>query len=210
MATLMTRAFLADAAQTLARRDRDLAAIHAELGPPSPWRRPQGFATLCYIVFEQQVSLASAEATYLKVAALMETFTPENYLPLSDEALRGAGVSRQKARYTRLIAEAILNGDLPIHRFARYEDDRVRELLTAITGVGNWTADVYLMAAMRRPDLWPIGDLALVKAIKAVKGLEKTPDKDWLQALGEDYRPYRSVAARMYWDYYLSRGGRFP
>ncbi|MEM1401766.1 MAG: DNA-3-methyladenine glycosylase 2 family protein [Pseudomonadota bacterium] len=210
MSRIMTRAFLKDAATTLATRDSDLAAILAELGPPTPWRRPQGFATLCYIVYEQQVSLASAEATYHKVCALMDAFTPENYLGLSDLALRSAGVSRQKSRYTRLVAHAILDGSLPIHRFTRYSDEEVRARLTAITGIGNWTADVYLMAALRRPDLWPVGDLALVKAIKSLKQLEAVPDKPWLDSLGERYRPFRSVAARLYWDYYLSRGGRLP
>lgn len=200
---------LSEAAAELGSRDPDVKAIVDVLGPPSTLRRPQGFATLAYIIYEQQVSLASAEATYRKVSALMDDFTASAYLRLSDTALRGAGVSRQKARYTRLVAEAIEDGSLPIHRFSRYSDERVRELLTQIVGIGNWTADVYLMFALRRTDLWPVGDLALVKSVQAVKGLSARPDRDWLEALGEQYRPFRSVAARIYWDYYLSQRG-FP
>lgn len=200
---------LREAAAELGSRDLDLQAIVETLGPPATLRRPQGFATLAYIIYEQQVSLASAEATYRKVSALMDDFTASAYLRLSDTELRGAGVSRQKTRYTRLVAEAIEDGSLPIHRFGRYSDERVRELLTQIVGIGNWTADVYLMFALRRTDLWPIGDLALVKSVQAVKGLGTRPDQDWLEALGEKYRPFRSVAARIYWDYYLSQGG-FP
>lgn len=205
----LSAAVLRDAAAQLAARDEDLKSIVNVLGPPALWRRPPGFATLVYIIFEQQVSLASAEATYLKVSALMDDFSPTTYLNLSDEALRAAGVSRQKVRYTRLVAQAIEDGSLPIHRFGRYSDARVRTLLTQIVGIGNWTADVYLMSALRRPDLWPTGDLALVKSITVVKGLNERPDHEWLEALGEKYRPFRSVAARIYWDYYLSKGG-FP
>lgn len=155
------------------------------------------------IIFEQQVSLASGKATHQRVTALLHDFSPAAYLGLSDEVLRAAGVSRQKVRYTRLAAEAIEAGSLPITQLGRRSDDEARQLLTAITGIGNWTADVYLMAALRRPDLWPIGDLALVKAVREVKGLAESSDVEAIQTLGDSYRPYRSVATRMYWRHYL-------
>ncbi|EAQ96735.1 DNA-3-methyladenine glycosylase family protein [Congregibacter litoralis] len=199
----LTHASYAEAVETLIAGDRDLARVVARHGPPKLLSRPPGFPTLVYIIFEQQVSLASAKSTYDKVAALLPEFTAEAYLQLSDEALRAAGVSRQKARYTRLVAEATIAGDLPIHALGRKPDEEVRTLLTAITGIGNWTADVYLMLALRRPDLWPVGDLALVKAATAIKSRPHKPDKLWLENLGERYRPYRSVATGIFWRHYL-------
>ena len=202
--TRLTRAGHRAAIETLAAEDADLAAIVARHGPPTFRTRPAGFPTLLYIILEQQVSLASAKATYDKVLALVETLTPASYLALGDDTLRAAGLSRQKLRYTRLVAEAIEAGALPIDRLQRKTDDEVRTLLTAITGVGRWTADCYLMLALRRPDLWPVGDLALVKAVQAVKGLAERPGHERLEELGERYRPYRSVATQLYWHHYLN------
>jgi len=201
----LTRASLAEAVDLLCKRDADLAEVVARHGPPSFWSRPPGFATLIYVILEQQVSLASARATYLRLQELLPDFTPEAFITLSDEVLRGAGVSRQKARYSRLVAAAVLDGTLPLGRLGRMRDDDVRSALTAITGIGNWTADVYMMAALRRPDLWPIGDLALVKAVMELKGHAERPAADHLEALGERYRPVRSVAALIYWRHYLQR-----
>jgi DNA-3-methyladenine glycosylase II len=202
--TRLTRAGHRAAIETLAAEDADLAAIVARHGPPTFRTRPAGFPTLLYIILEQQVSLASAKATYDKVLALVDDLTPPAYLALGDDTLRAAGLSRQKLRYTRLVAEAIEAGALPIDRLQRKTDDEVRTLLTAITGVGRWTADCYLMLALKRPDLWPVGDLALVKAVQAVKGLPERPEVDRLEALGERYRPYRSVATQLYWHHYLN------
>lgn len=199
----LNRARLDAAVEELGQRDPDLAAIMDRCGPLKPWSRPRGFATLVYIIFEQQVSLASARATFDKVAVLLEEFTPDAYLQLNDDALRAAGVSRQKARYTRLVADAIIDGSLPIDGLGRRSDEQIRELMTAITGIGDWTADVYMMAALQRPDLWPVGDLALVKAVQSIKELSSRPDRDWLMDLGERYRPYRSVATRIFWHHYL-------
>lgn len=191
----------------LCRRDATLAAIVDRCGAPPLWHRAPGFATLVYIVLEQQVSLASARATYERLEKLLPAFAPEAYLSLSATQLRACGVSRQKARYTGLIAEAVLDGSLPIANLARYSDDRVRSFLTAVTGVGDWTADVYMMSALRRSDLWPVGDLALVKAIVDLHRLSSKPSRDELIELAEAYRPYRSVAARLYWHHYLNPVG---
>ncbi|EED31617.1 HhH-GPD family protein [gamma proteobacterium NOR5-3] len=202
MPALNKRSYAA-AVELLAAGDEDLALIVERFGAPPFVSRPNSFATLVSIIFEQQVSLASAKATFDKVALLLPDFSEGKYLELSDETLRAAGVSRQKIRYTRLVAEAILAGRLPIRSLARKSDAQVRELLTAITGLGNWTADVYLMIALRRPDLWPIGDLALVKAVMSVKGIGDKPDARTLEELGERYRPYRSVATGILWRHYL-------
>ncbi|MEM9758581.1 MAG: DNA-3-methyladenine glycosylase 2 family protein [Pseudomonadota bacterium] len=194
----------AAAVRELTSRDADLAAIVDRCGAPPFWSRPQGFATLVYIVLEQQVSLASARASYDRVTALLPEFTPQAFLKIEDTDLRACGFSRQKTRYTRLIAEAIVSGKLPLARLGRFSDERVRAELTAITGVGDWTAEIYMMTALRRPDLWPLGDLAMVKAIRDVKGLAADSDRDRLHELGEGYRPYRSVAAQLYWRHYLT------
>ncbi len=200
----------AAAVRELVSRDADLAAIVDRCGPPPFWSRPRGFATLVYIVLEQQVSLASARATFDRLQALLPEFSPEAFLLLDDATLRGCGLSRQKMRYTRLIAEAVVSGNLPLARLGRFSDERVRAELTAITGVGDWTAEVYMMTALRRPDLWPLGDLAMVKAILDVKGLEAATDRGVLLELGECYRPYRSVAAKLYWHHYLTPGAPDP
>ena len=184
----LTRRHHQTAVEALAARDSDLRAIVQSHGPPPFRARPTGFETLVHIILEQQVSLASAKATLDKLTLLLPAFTPLAYLNLTDEDLRGAGVSRQKMRYTRGVAAAIEDGSLPITTLARRSDDRVRELLTALPGIGNWTADCYLMLAMKRPDLWPIGDLALVKAIQAVKacGSDPMPDFSMNLASGTD------------------------
>ena len=200
----LTRAGHRAAIEALAAEDADLAAIVERHGPPAFRSRPAGFPTLLYIILEQQVSLASAKATYDKVFALVDALTPDAYLALSDDTLRAAGLSRQKLRYTRLVAEAIESGDRPISRLQRKPDDEVRALITDITGVGHWTADCYLMLALKRPDLWPVGDLALVKAVQSVKGLAERPGPERLDELGERYRPYRSVATQLYWHHYLN------
>lgn len=199
----LTRASLASGIAVLSRQDPDLAGVIARLGPPEFWSRPPGFQTLVYIVFEQQVSLASARTTFERVARLLPDFSPEAYLKLSSDDLRSAGVSRQKIRYTTLIAEAVIDGVLPLARLGRYDDERVRQRLTSITGIGNWTADIYLMVALRRPDLWPVGDLALRKALQSLKGVDAQADAEQLIAAGNDYRPYRSIATRILWRHYL-------
>ena len=200
----LNRATFATAIDDLAGRDPDIGAIVERCGTPPFWSRPQGFATLVLIVLEQQVSLASARATFDRLLAILPELSPGAFLRLSDEELRGIGFSRQKTRYTREIARAIGDGSLPLARLARRPDESVRSLLTAIKGVGDWTADVYLMTALRRPDLWPVGDLALVRAICEIKQIESPAPREALLAVGESYRPYRSVAARLYWHHYLT------
>jgi DNA-3-methyladenine glycosylase II len=200
----LTRSTFAAAIDHLAGRDPDIGAIVDRCGKPPFWSRPQGFATLVLIVLEQQVSLASARATFDRLLAVLPELAPEPFLLLSDAELRAIGFSRQKTRYAREIARAIEDGSLPLARLARRPDDAVRSLLTAIKGVGDWTADVYLMTALRRADLWPLGDLALVKAICQIKQIDTPAPREVLLELGESYRPYRSVAARLYWHHYLT------
>jgi len=192
------------ATRTLARRDPDLARVVRAHGPPPLWQRRPGFATLVHIILEQQVSLASARAAFDRARLLARPFTPANFLVLDDRDLRVAGFSRQKTEYCRNLARAILDKELQLGRLATLDDDEVRRRLTSIKGIGNWTADIYLLMVLGRPDVWPLGDIALAQAAREIKRLEVRPSGNELHAIGESWRPWRAVAARVLWHHYLS------
>lgn len=201
----LTQARFAGAVAALAAADADLGAVVDAFGPPPIWRRPAGFPTLALLILEQQVSLASAKAACDRLTeACGGTLAPASVLALDDTAMRAAGVSRQKTRYIRELAGAVTGGALRLDRFGRADDEAVRAALTAIVGIGNWTADIYLMMALGRPDVWPVGDLALQVAAQAVKRLPARPGPETLDGLGEAWRPWRAVAARILWHYYLN------
>jgi DNA-3-methyladenine glycosylase II len=196
---------LVEAAQYLAAGDPVLARILATHGPPPMWRRPAGFQTLVHIILEQQVSLKSAKAMLLRLQSAIDPFTPERFVELGETHFRSLGVTRQKSAYLLHLSGSILNGELNLHRFSRMDDDDVRQQLTRIKGIGSWSADVYLLMAMRRADIWPAGDLALAVAVKELWGLELKPTPDELERLANRWRPYRAVAARMLWQHYLAK-----
>jgi DNA-3-methyladenine glycosylase II len=196
------------AAGALAERDADLARIVAERGLPPMWARPPGFATLLQIILEQQVSLASARAAYRRLSTLATPLTPARFLSLPDDALRAAGFSRQKASYARHLARALQHGALDLDALGGLDDETVRARLTSIKGIGHWTADVYLLMALLRTDVWPRGDLALAAATRAVKRLPAMPTAPELAHLSRAWAPWRSVAARLLWLEYLARRGR--
>ncbi len=198
-------ATLPAAVERLISVDADLAIIHERFGPPPLWPRPAGFPTLVLMILEQQVSLASARAAYDRLAGHVESLTPENFLQLDDPTLRQIGFSRQKSRYVRLLSQAILDRSFDPDALEGMEDDRARRELTALTGIGTWTADVYLLMVLGRPDIWPVGDRALVVAAREVKRLDHDPTPAELTELAEPWRPLRSVAARLLWHHYLSR-----
>ena len=194
---------LARIARLLARRDPDLAAIHRAWGAPPMWGREEGFATLLHIILEQQVSLASARAAFARLQEAAPV-TPPHFLGFTDDDLKRFGFSRQKTRYGRLLAEALLAGEIDLSGLRHLPDEEVRARLTRLTGIGDWTADIYLLMALRRPDVWPAGDLALAVALQRVKGLSARPRPDDMKALAESWRPYRAVAARLLWQFYLN------
>jgi DNA-3-methyladenine glycosylase II len=202
---ILTRKSLALAARELAARDETLARIHAAHGDPPLWRRATGFQTLVHIILEQQVSLKSAKAMLVRLEAAIQPFTPERFIELGDAYLRGLGVTRQKSAYVLDLSESIVNGNLSFTKLARMSDDEARLILTRVKGIGSWSADVYLLMAMRRADIWPAGDLALAVAMKELKGLESRPAPAELVRLAEQWRPHRAVAARMLWQYYLGK-----
>ena len=185
-------------------KDESLKALEP-LGLPPLWRREPGFATLIHIILEQQVSLASAKAAFERLQKVATPLAPATFLNLDDAALKQVGFSRQKTRYGRALADAILTGTLDLEGLAELRDAAAKEHLTRVKGIGNWTADIYLMMALGRPDIWPKGDLALAVAVKEVKGLKGRPTPEELEGLAQGWRPYRSAAARLLWHYYLSR-----
>lgn len=192
------------AVDTLAAQDADLAGVVARFGYPPLWPREAGFPTLLKLILEQQVSLASAQAAYDRLLAAVGEVTPESLLALDDETLRGVGFSRQKTRYGRLLAEAVQNGSLDVYGLAQLDDESVRIELQKITGIGPWTAEVYLLMVLLRPDVWPRGDIALASAAQQVKNLPARPSQSELHDLAEQWRPWRAVAARILWHHYLS------
>ncbi len=205
MATVpLGEAGLADGVAALSRRDPDLAQIVAVFGPPPLWPRSPGFSTLIRIILEQQVSLASAQAAFDRLLALASPLTPERFLALDDASLKAVGFSRQKMSYGRELARSLLDGSLDLVALDGLGDDAVRETLTRVKGIGRWTADIYLLMALQRPDAWPSGDLALATAVQRVKGLSARPQPDELERLSESWRPWRAVAARLFWHHYLS------
>lgn len=169
------------------------------------WRRPAGFATLVHIILEQQVSLKSAKAMLIRLQSAIDPFTPERFVELGENHFRRLGVTRQKSAYLLHLSGSILNGDLSINKLSRMPDEEARTSLTRIKGIGSWSADVYLLMAMRRADIWPAGDLALAVSAKDLLRLEKRPTPDELEGIAERWRPYRAVAARMLWQHYLGR-----
>jgi DNA-3-methyladenine glycosylase II len=195
-------------AQRMSAADPVLAGVVARWGPPPFWRHPRGFAGLLHGILAQQVSLESASATFAKLERLLGHVEPEAFLMLDDASLRAVGFSRQKATYARGVAQAIAAGTLDLMALDVAPDDEVRGALVSIRGVGRWTADVYLLFALRRADAWPSGDLALAKAVQELWGLEALPTWNELDAWAERWRPWRAVAARFLWHAYLSRRGR--
>lgn len=194
-----------EAARRLAERDPDLARLLARHGPPPLWGRPRGFASLVRIILEQQVSLASGRAIYGRLVATLGEPTPERLLDAGVDALRTCGLTRQKAGYCHRLAVAMQRGDLDLEAIARLDDAAAIEALTRHDGIGPWTAQIYLLMSLRRADIWPAGDLAIVKSVLAVKRLRRPPSRERLVAIADAWRPYRAVAARMLWQEYLAR-----
>ena len=171
------------------------------------WARRPGFPTLLRIVLEQQVSLVSARAMFARLKSNIEPFTALGFIDAGEPYLRSLGVTRQKAHYCVEVAEAFTNGHLS--ELGRMNDEEAQSTLLSIKGVGPWTANIYLLMALRRPDIWPDGDVALATAVGRLRKLEHRPSFADLAKIAESWRPYRSVAARMLWQYYLAeRRGR--
>jgi DNA-3-methyladenine glycosylase II len=190
--------------EELARRDEDLAFIFRAFGTPPLWKREPDFATLVHIILEQQVSLASALSAFNKLKEKLGEVTPTGVLSLSDEEMKAAYFSRQKSVYARALSTAILEEKLDLKSLEDLPDAEVKHELKKIKGIGDWTADIYLLMALLRADVMPKGDLALHIAWKNLKKLEHAPNSDEFQQIAERWKPFRAVAARLLWHFYLS------
>jgi DNA-3-methyladenine glycosylase II len=207
MLITLNSANLIEASHWLAERDPALASVLDRYGYPPIWSRPPGFSTLTHIILEQQVSLSSANAAFARLQThLGGTVTPEGFLTLEDDILKEKiGYSRQKIAYTRGLADAVLSGALNLEAFSQQPDEVVAAQLTALKGIGDWTAQIYLSECLLRPDILPKGDIALLEAYKQLKGLDARPDHPTFVTGTEHWRPWRSVGIRMLWHYYLSK-----
>jgi DNA-3-methyladenine glycosylase II len=201
-------ASVAVAAADLAARDPDLARLFADHGVPPLWHKGPGFETLVDIVLGQQVSLTSARAALERVRREAGSVTPESIVACGEERLRAAGITRQKSAFLVGLAQASLDGRLDLARVASLPDAEAAAALVAHPGIGRWTADIYLLMGLGRPDVWPSTDLALLVATRQLRGLEGSACVSEVAAVADAWRPYRSVAARMLWQAYLIDRGR--
>ena len=185
----------------LAKADRDFARAIDEVGPP-PRKRPAGFMGLLHVIVAQQVSTHAAKAISARLDAALEAKTPEAFLQLTDADLRAVGFSRQKVVYGRDLAAAFLDGRVSMAKLRKQSDEGVIAAITSVKGLGVWSAEVFLLFSLRRPDVLPAHDLGLIVATQRMKRLKERPDPKRLREIAEPWRPYRSYASRMLWHYY--------
>ncbi|MDX2135179.1 MAG: hypothetical protein SFV52_10340 [Saprospiraceae bacterium] len=201
----LNESLLQEATRWLCARDPVLHRVFRQHGYPPLWNRAPGFATLTHIILEQQVSLASANACFRRLQDHVGEVTPTAFLSLTDETLRALGYSRQKIQYTRNLAAHIHDGRLDLNLLNSMADHDVRQALTRLKGIGNWTADIYLSECLLRPDILPQGDIAMLEACKMLYLLPHRPDHPTFVRLTEHWRPWRSVGTRLLWHHYLNR-----
>lgn len=195
----------------LAEADTDLARAIQLVGPLPDRSREPGFAALLKILFEQQLSVASAAAIWGRFATALGEINPDNLLRYSDTDLRAFGLSRPKILYSRHLAQAMLDGVLDLDGLHRFDDMEAVAHLTQVKGIGRWTAEIYLLFALGREDIWPADDLALQEGLRLLKKFRKRPDRARMDRLSKPWRPYRGTAARILWRYYgLARKGALP
>src|SRR5881227_3585313 len=206
--TTLNEELFSQSVRLLTGRDEHLAEVVKAYGQPPLWVREPGFPSLVYIILEQQVSLASARAAFERLKAAVRPLTPKGFLRLNDAELLRIGFSRQKTLYTRLLAESLARRHFNLRYLHGLPDDSAHKMLMAFKGIGRWTADIYLLSALRRPDIWPTGDLALATAVQEVKRLRQRPSSERLEKMSAPWRPWRAVAARLFWHHYLSKRGQ--
>lgn len=194
-----------EAIDYLLEKDTIFKSIIEEYGMPTIPKRPQGFETLVLLILEQQVSIDSAKATFLKIKTTLKTVVPEILLHVSDAEYRNLGVSRQKTSYIKALATAILNKEIDLESLPAKTAHQVREELIKIKGIGNWTIDIYLMFCLESPDLLPLGDIAVVNTIKELLDIH---DKDAMEIHAKQWSPYRSYATYLLWHHYLKKRNR--
>jgi len=198
----LTKDQLLAALDALAATEPAIAASLTRIGYPEPRIREPGYETLLRTIVGQQVSVAAAASIWRKLeAAVGKDIAPDALLNASDESLRAAGLSRQKASYARSLAEEVSSGRLDLNALPR-DDEEAIIALTQVKGIGRWSAEIYLLFAEGRPDIWPAGDLAVQVALGRLKGLAERPNEKLTRALAEDWRPHRGAAAIFLWHHY--------
>ena len=205
----LTEDRLRQGAEALATMDPDLAPLVDRFGVPPLWPREPGFATLVQIILEQQVSLKAAKTLFEHLEQALGGMTPASVLGAGEAGLKAQGLTRQKARYCYELGRRVAEGELPLDQLHNWSEPEGRKALLAVPGLGPWSVDVYYLMALRRPDVWPQGDLALAAALQEVKGLEAPATRDQQQKLSEPWSPWRAVAARMLWVHYLAARGDY-
>lgn len=200
----LTRSSIGRGARALAALDPDLALLFQRGGAPPVWGRRPGFPTLIRIILEQQVSLKAAATMYRRLSQHLGGMTPSGLDAIGVAGLRRLGLTRQKAAYCHGLAERVLDGTLDLAAVARAPDAEGRAALLRVPGLGPWSVDIYFLMALRRPDVWPQGDLALAVALHEVKRLARRPTRDEQEELARRWAPWRSVAARLLWQHYLA------
>lgn len=198
----LTKATLREGLDALAGVDPDIAAALAAHGYPVLRRRPQGFAALMRIIVGQQVSTQAAASIWARLEAAVDVADPASVIGARDDALRAAGLSRQKAAYVRALAEDVASGRVALRRIPRMDDESAIAELVKIKGIGRWSAEIYLLFALGRRDIWPADDLAVMVAVQRLKQLDARPDRKTMDALAEPWRPWRGAAAHFMWHYY--------
>jgi DNA-3-methyladenine glycosylase II len=191
--------------ETLKAKDAIFGMISERYGNPPGWKRTQGFESLCRIILEQQVSLSSAKAHFDKLDAYLDEFSPRAILRLSDEEMRSCQISRQKSAYLRALAAALEEKRTSLEEIAVYPEQKARDELMKVKGIGPWTADIYLMFCLQKKDIFPAGDIAVKKTVVELTGARTEAE---IAALSEAWRPLRSLAAYCFWHYYLSKRNR--
>jgi DNA-3-methyladenine glycosylase II len=190
------------ALRALAERDKDIAAALAEIGPPPPRERPPGFSSLLRAIVGQQISTKAAAALWTRMGAALDPLSPETVARLDIDALRALGLSRPKALYAQGLARDILDRRVDLDLLVTLADEAAIEHLIQIKGIGRWSAEIYLLFCLGRPDIFPAGDLALAVAMQRLKRLRRRPEPKRLIKLAEPWRPYRGTAAQFLWHYY--------
>ncbi len=198
----LTKKVNSEAVAFLTSKDKKLAKIVDKHGAPADWKRKEGFETLINTIIEQMLSLKAAASIFNRLKELAGEITPENIMNKSDEELRSVGLSGQKIKFCRTISDSVLSGELDLIKLRKLENEDAKKELIKVKGIGEWTANIYLLMALKRADVWPVGDHALHLAVQEVNKLKEYPDKIIMNKIAEKYKPYRTVAARIYWTYY--------
>lgn len=194
----------------LAAKDKTLKQIITDHGYPPFWHRTPGYESLVRIILEQQVSLASALACFQKLKKKVGKITPKRVLPLSDADLKECGFSRQKTQYVRNLALAIEEKKISLPKLSTKKSAEIREELITIKGIGHWTIDVYLLNCVHKLDIFPIGDLVLIKSLKSAGLIGKKDSKEEILKKTEKYKPYRSILSILLWHKYINENGINP